>query len=596
MTTLNLSISALQRVYKSGEMTPEKLIDEILNQCDQYVDHNIWITLFSKEQLQPYIDKLASVSPDSLPLYGIPFAVKDNIDLAGIPTTAACKEFEYTPGQTATVVQRLIDAGAIPIGKTNLDQFATGINGTRSPWGPGRNSVNPDYISGGSSAGSSISVALGLVTFSLGTDTAGSGRIPAAFNNLIGLKPSRGLLSTTGVVPACRSLDCVSIFSLTVEDAESVLSVAEGFDGADPYSRSRHDVNNIVRDNPIIGIPSDEFLEFYGDPSAAKLFEQAISQWELAGATIKKIDFTPFIETAKLLYHGPWVTERYVAVEDFIKDNIDALLPAIRTIIEPGGNISAADAFKAQYALQAQKKLADAILLDVDFVVTPTAPTIYTVDEMLNDPIQLNTNLGYYTNFVNLLDYAALAIPAGKLDNGLPWGISLFSFAFSDNVLLQYAQQFLSQKPQTLGATDFTWHAGELVKSDDAINLVVCGAHLSGMPLNHQLTDRGGVLIEATTTSSNYCFYALAGGPPYRPGLVRDETKGSAIHVEVWRLPQSQVGSFLAGIPHPLGLGTVELNNGEWHKGFICEPAAINGAKDITELGDWRRYMETLAN
>lgn len=597
MQAVDMTISALQQAYINKALTPAEVVDNILQQCKEHADNPIWITQLSKAQIQPYLDKLADKAVEDLPLYGIPFAIKDNIDLAGVPTTAACKEFSYTPEQSATVVQHLIAAGAIPIGKTNLDQFATGLNGTRSPWGAVQNSFNKNYISGGSSSGSSVAVALGLVSFSLGTDTAGSGRVPAAFNNIIGLKPSRGLISAKGVVPACQSLDCVSIFALTLADSQQVLSVAERFDAEDPYSRERGALSKASQHTFTVGVPAQKYLEFFGDKSAQQLFAKAMQQWQSAGADIVEIDFAPFVEAATLLYNGPWVAERYAALENLMKQRPEVLNPTIRAIIEPAVGVSAVDGFKAFYQLQALKKKADAILTSVDFMVTPTAPTIYTIEDMLANPIELNSRLGHYTNFMNLFDYSAVAVPAGFLDNKLPWGVTLFAQAFSDNVLLSYAEKFLQQyapiKPGTLDVTD------TLLPIDDShntIDFIVCGAHLSGMVLNHQLLERNAVLVKSTTTAEIYSLYALAGGPPYRPGLMRDEENGKCIDVEVWRMPVQHFGSFMQLIPHPLGIGTVELVDGSWCKGFICEAYTIQAAKNITDMQSWRVFIQTLAS
>jgi len=599
-TPVNMTIPALQKAYRDGDFSPADLIERIVSLCDQHAENPIWIYRLSLEQLKVYTDALASKNIDDLPLYGIPFAVKDNIDLAGIPTTAACKEYEYTPDNSATVVQNLIDAGAIPIGKTNLDQFATGLNGTRSPWGAPQNSFNPEFISGGSSAGSAVSVALGMASFSLGTDTAGSGRVPAAINNLIGLKPSRGLVSTSGVIPACRSLDCVSIFALTVDDSATVLDVAESVDSADPYSRERGPVTKAASPSSFtVGIPAAEHLEFYGDADAEKLFNDSVEQWKSIGAEIVEIDFEPFVEAAKLLYHGPWVAERYVAIEELVSTQPEVLYPSTRKIIEPAIGITAVDGFKAQYKLQALKKIADAVLADIDFMVAPTTPTAYTIEEMHDNPIELNTRLGHYTNFVNLFDYSAVAIPAGFTSNGMPWGVTLFSFAFSDNVLLSYAQRYLQQtfasnQSLKIGALDISVEPVAVDAAEKTIDFAVCGAHLSGMVLNPQLLERNAVCLSATTSAPNYRLYALEGGPPFRPGMMRDTENGEAIPVEVWRMPVQNFGSFMQLIPHPLGIGTIELADGSWCKGFICEASGLDGAKDITALGGWRNFIASL--
>jgi allophanate hydrolase len=604
---INMTITALLKAYRNGESTPQQVIDEILSKCDEYETHNLWITRLSREQIQVYIDRIAARSIDELPLYGIPFAIKDNIDLAGVPTTAACPAYQYTAGQSAFVVERLINAGAIPIGKTNMDQFATGLVGTRSPepWGACKNAFDTDYISGGSSSGSAVTVALGLVSFSLGTDTAGSGRVPAAFNNIIGVKPSRGLLSMTGVVPACRSLDCVSIFALSTDDANLVLAQAAGYDHNDQYSRPCPYDNNqrhygmpawssakSAKEKFVFGIPQPEQREFFGNESARHLYQQAIDQLIHLGGRALTIDYTPFIKAARLLYEGPWVAERYVAIEEQISQHPEQLLPVIREIISQGKNKTAVDAFKAEYEMQRYRKVAQETFGQIDFMVTPTAATIYTIDEVNADPIKLNSNLGYYTNYLNLLDCAAVAVPAGRLDNGLPWGISLIAPAMQDRKLLSFAKLWQENSAQHPGALDIsiTSTTAPTVEYHSHIPVVVCGAHLEGLPLNWQLTERGAKLLERTSTSAKYRMYALAGGPPFRPGLIRDETAGQEIEVEVWSVPKNEFGSFVEGIPAPLGIGKVELKNGTWLPGFICEGYGIADAQEITEFRSWRSY------
>lgn len=570
------SISDVHQAYRDGSLTPQQLCADIRQGIDELNDNPIFIHALTADEQQPFIDALNKQSIDDLPLYGIPFAIKDNIDLAGIPTTAACPDFSYTPTQSAFVVDLFIQAGAIPIGKTNLDQFATGLVGTRSPYGAVKNPINPDYISGGSSSGSAVAVAEGLACFSLGTDTAGSGRVPAALCELIGVKPSRGLLSVQGVVPACLSLDCVSIFTVNNDDAETLLSISAKENTDDPWSRSASETmqRNIKR----IGVPSQ--LEWYGDELAKQAFEQTLSTIRDKGMDIVEIDFTPFSQAAQLLYQGPWVAERYAAIEAFFTRHADRLIDVTQTIIGGAVNHTAVDGFNAMYALQAFKKKADAVLAEVDAILTPTTPSIYTINEVMDNPIQLNTQLGHYTNFMNLLDYSALAIPGARRSDDLPAGVTLFADAFRDNDLLNWSKIILDDA------------------SDDEIpegwmDVVVCGAHMSGLALNHQLLEREGLMIAQTTSSEHYRLYALPGGPPFRPGMIRDEENGAAIDVEVWRLPQKHFGSFMLGIPQPLGIGRVELANGDWKNGFICEGYAAADAKDITSLKSWRAFMAT---
>lgn len=586
----DLSIPTLLAGYQARRYTPQTIIEALLLRIEESREDCIWIEVLSRAALTPYLAALAERDPASLPLYGIPFAIKDNIDLVGVPTTAACPAFAYVPQRSAFVVERLIAAGAIPLGKTNLDQFATGLVGTRSPYGETRNAFNPDYIAGGSSAGSAVAVARGLVSFALGTDTAGSGRVPAAFNNLIGLKPTRGILSARGVVPACRSLDCVSIFSLDAADAQRVLHVARAYDPEDVYSRS---VQTGPRFRAAFEFGVPRVLETFDDSNTARLFNHAVKTLCDLGGAPRAIDLDPMLVAARLLYEGPWVAERYVAIKDFITERADALHPVTRAIIEPAVQRTAVEVFEAQYRLQALKRAADAELEGLDFIVTPTAGTLYRRIDVAAEPIQLNANLGYYTNFMNLLDYAAVAVPAGFGDNGLPYGVTLFSGAFADEALLAYAARLQHALALPLGATGRRSAQGPLLSASartDRFNLVVCGAHLSGLPLNSQLTERGGSLIAATVTAPHYRLYALPGGLPARPGLVRVAAGGAAIEVEIWSLPIAAIGDFLAQIPPPLAIGSVELADGSREKGFLCE-AYATGARDISSFGGWRRFI-----
>lgn len=440
-----MNISNLKNMYTDKTLTPRALMKQIQENIASHKDNPIWIHVLSESELEPYLVRLENCEVSSLPLYGVPFAIKDNIDLKGIPTTAACPDYSYIPEESAYVVDRLIEAGAIPIGKTNLDQFATGLVGTRSPYGACQNSINPEYISGGSSSGSAVSVALDMALFSLGTDTAGSGRVPAAFNNLVGLKPSKGVLSTSGVVPACRSLDCVSIFAKNSEDAQQVFDIAASFDVSDPYSRMMKNEQKEIPAGFRFAVPKADQLKFFGDVQAEALFIQAVKNVEAMGGTAVEIDFSPMLEAANLLYYGPWVSERYVAVKEMIENDPDSFIDVTRGIIESGKSKSAEDYFNAEYKLKAFKRQSDILMQDIDFALTPTTGTIYTIDEVNEDPIQLNTNLGYYTNFMNLLDFSAYAVPAGFRDNGLPFGVTLFAGAFEDRKLLQWGEQFMKK-------------------------------------------------------------------------------------------------------------------------------------------------------
>ena len=597
MSGLNLDIASLKAAYAEGHLTPTAVAEEIIRRTAE--DPNrVWIQRLSDEAIRAYAKALEARGPAALPLYGIPFAIKDNIDLAGVPTTAGCREYAYTPENNAFVVQRLIDAGAFPIGKTNLDQFATGLNGTRSPWGACRNAFAPDFISGGSSSGSAVAVALGYCSFALGTDTAGSGRVPAAFNNLVGHKPSLGWLSCTGLVPACRSLDTISVFALTAEDAEAVTVAAAGYDAADGYSR-RVDGHGFDFGSAAafrVGIPRPEQLAFFGNSEAERLFGEAVARIAALGGECVEIDLQPFLDTARLLYEGPWVAERYAAIRAFFDADPDALLPVIREIVGGANRWSAADAYEYGYRLKAWKRRCDAILATVDCVLTPTAGTIYTIAQVEADPIRLNANLGYYTNFMNLLDYAATAVPAGFQKDGLPIGVTLFAPRNQDGPLLRLAARMQRAAVDCAGADQrlpSPWSPPRLPSGQ--VRVAVCGAHMSGLPLNGQLTSRGGRLVAAVQSAPEYRFYALAGGPPERPGMVRVADGGDAIEMEIWELPACEYGGFVAGIPAPLGIGMVRLADGNPVQGFVCEAAAVAAAEDITHFGGWRAYLASQA-
>jgi len=592
MTDYSLDIQSLRKSYLQGTLTPTQVMQNCLARIKANAASNAWIQVLSEVEVAQYLSGLKEKPIEDYPLWGIPFAIKDNIDLEGVPTTAACPAYRYSPPASAFVVQRLIAAGAIPLGKTNLDQFATGLVGTRSPYGEVPNSFNADYISGGSSSGSAFAVATGQVSFSLGTDTAGSGRIPAAFNNLWGCKPSKGLLSIRGVVPACRSLDCVTFFSLSAQDSRTLLTITAAVDKQDPFSRSKQFPKGLASSRMKIGVPSISALNFFGDAEYAAQFELAKTQMLQAGATLVEIDFTSFAQAAQLLYEGPWLTERYVAVGEFIEAHPDAVLDVTRSIIDKGKDLSAVDTFRGFYRLQTLKLQADAQLAEVDAILIPTAGTCYRRAQVAAEPVVLNSNLGYYTNFMNLLDYAALAIPAGFTPKGLPFGITLFAPAFCDERLLDIGERFSRQQPLAAGAMQHI-PTNSLRESPGVgyIAVAVCGAHLQGLALNWQLTQRNAVLLESIRSAARYRFYALPGGPPYRPGLVRVAKGGTAIAMEIWAVPEEQFGSFVAGIPAPLGIGKVELENGRWVSGFICEPIGLEGAIDISSFADWRIYL-----
>ncbi len=603
MDGLSLDFGNLGALYASKQIMPAEVVRLVHERIAAIGVRPIWITLPPLEWTLERAEAIASRNPTSMPLFGLPFAVKDNIDVAGLPTTAGCPAYAYTPNESATVVERLESAGAILIGKTNMDQFATGLVGTRSPYGACSSVFNEHYISGGSSSGSAVAVALGLVSFALGTDTAGSGRVPAAFNNLMGLKPSRGLISTSGVVPACRSLDCVSIFALTAADAAEVLDATQAFDPTDPYSRE-------VREDDCAapwaagglraGVPAADQLQFFGDNEAKALFEKVVDAARELGIEVIEIDFAPFRAVADLLYAGPWVAERLAAIRPFIETHESEMHPVVVGIIKSAARYSAVDAFEAEYKLEMLRKQTDETWQQVDALLLPTTGTIYSIEEVLADPVKLNTNLGYYTNFVNLLDLAAVALPAGFRPNGLPFGVSLIAPAFSDRGLLIWAARLHRSLGSKLGGTKWGLSVTPAMCLDGAgpgcTLLAVVGAHLSDQPLNMQLIERGGRLVRTAKSDSAYRLYELFETVPPKPGLFYEPGfVGPGIEVEVWGVPTREFGSFVAQVPPPLGIGTVRLSDGTAVKGFVCEPFALGAAREITHYGGWRNYLAAKA-
>ena len=590
-----LDLQGLAARYRAGSLRPRQLVEGLLERIERRGDDKVWLHRVPREALLARAAELEQRGPEGLPLYGIPFAIKDNIDLAGHPTSAGCPGFRYLAKESAVVVERLLAAGAIALGKTNLDQFATGLVGVRSPYGVPGNSFNPEFIPGGSSSGSAIAVACGLASFSLGTDTAGSGRVPAAFNNLAGLKPTKGLLSASGVVPACRSLDCVSIFALTAADAARVLSSARGFDAVDPFSRHGASPAHAMPRSFAgcrIGVPRDDQLQFFGNPETPPLFSKFVNKLVELGGEKVEVDFAPFLETARLLYEGPWVAERYVAIREFFETTPEALHPVTRAITAGATRHSAIDTFTAYYRLKALRRQTAPVWDSIDVLVTPTAGTIYKIAEVEADPIKLNSNLGYYTNFMNLLDLSAIAVPAGFQKDGLPFGVTLAAQAFADEELCVLGGIAQRAMVKTMGATNLPLPEEYSIDTrQNAVPLAVCGAHMSGLPLNFQLTERGARLARKCRTAPNYRLFALTEFKPPRPGMVRTD-EGAAIEVEVWDVPPAAFGSFVDGIPAPLGIGTVTLEDGQQVKGFLCETHATKGARDITSLGGWRKFIQ----
>ncbi len=559
-------------------------------------DDNAWLYLATpaqrERQYRQLAQRLEAVAGDlsRLPLFGVPFAIKDNIDVGGWPTSAACPAFTYQAAADATVVANLRAAGAIAIGKTNLDQFATGLVGTRSPYGAVVNSFDSRYVSGGSSSGSASVVARGLVPFALGTDTAGSGRVPAGFNNIVGLKPTKGRLSNRGVVPACRLNDTVSVFALTVADAAQVAELASGFDEADPYSRpDPHTAPADIPAAPRFAVPAQ--LEFFGDVQAERAFHRALAQLQAGGATLEPLDFAPFRTLAEQLYYGPWVAERTVAIEQVLEASPQAIDPVVRGIVGNGLGYSACDAYKAEYLRAELARQIAQRLAPFDALVVPTAPTIRTLAEMAQEPVLFNSQFGTYTNFTNLADLSALALPGPLREDGLPAGITLIAPAWHDRALAAFGLRWQRQSALPLGATGRALPPQPApAPSSGHVRLAVVGAHLSGMPLNVQLTQRDAVRVEQTVTAPCYRLYALADTELPKPGLAR-VAQGAAIRLELWDIPLARFGEFVAEIPAPLGIGTLLLADGRRVKGFICEAWALEGATDITEFGGWRDYL-----
>lgn len=594
LETLGWTISEWQAAYLKKEIQLD-ILKELVSAIAP--DDVAWISVASPEVLEQQIRSLQQRTQDAdnlhkqFPLYGVPFAVKDNIDVAGFVTTAACKALNTVATQDAESVRLLKQAGAIVIGKTNLDQFATGLVGTRSPFGAVPNTFKPEYVCGGSSSGSASVVARGWVPFSLGTDTAGSGRVPAAFNNIVGLKPTKGRFSNRGLLPAVKSIDCISIFALTVTDAELVADQLEAYDVLDSYSRP-HPKNVPARFSSKLKFAIPAQLNFYGDVQSENAFHKTLQLLESLNAEITPIDFSAFEQLAAQLYQGAWVAERTAAVADLLKNNAGDVDPTVLEIIQQGEKYTAVDAYNAEYLKQDLSRKIQTKLADFDALIVPTAPTIYRIEQMQQHPIEYNAHFGTYTNFTNLADLSALALPAGFRADNLPFGITLIAPAWHDAALVHFGKAWQNYLALKLGALDKPLSANTAtLLSPHHIRVAVVGAHLTGMPLNFQLTTRDAVHVETTKTSQNYALYALNGTVPPKPGLARQQD-GQSIIVELWDVPAARFGEFVAEIPTPLGMGNVELEDGRWVKGFICEPYGLGDAENISHFGGWRAYIQ----
>ena len=594
---LPFDIQTLRTAYAAG-LAPMDVVEEVYRRINALDDPGIFLLLRDETDAFEDARALGSEAPSDKPLWGVPFVIKDNIDAAGLTTTAACPDFAYTAEDDAFVVARLRNAGALLIGKTNLDQFATGLVGTRTPFPVPMNAIDPEIVPGGSSSGSAVAVAQGLVSFSLGTDTAGSGRVPAALNGIVGLKPSLGALSNGGVVPACRTLDCVSVFALTADDAFEVFEVVIAHDDGDPFSRAFPEPRRgAMTPHFRVGVPDAASREFFGDEVQALSFRSSLQSLRSLGAEVHEIDFRPFYAVAEMLYDGPWVAERHTVIEDLLKDRPDAVHPVTRRVTEVADRFSATDTFRAMYAHRDLARDIAKTMASLDMLCVPSVPKFFTRREVDADPIGTNAQLGTYTNFVNLLDMCAIAVPTAAREDGRPGSVTLIGPAGTDGVLATAAAAIQQTTAPALGAT--TWplppaNQPAVALQADETAIVAVGAHMSGLPLNRELTERGGRFLRAAETAPDYRLYKLAGGPPMRPGLVR-HPNGAPIDVEIWALPTTSVGAFLSGIPSPLGLGAVTMEDGTSATSFLCEQIATEDAEDITHFGGGRAFLQSLA-
>ena len=607
----DLQIQALVADFEGGRRDPLRTLEALHREAQRTAERNIWITLLDWPLIARQFERVQArrVEGKSLPLFGVPFAIKDNIDLAGVVTSAACPGYGRVAEHSAPVVAALLEAGAIAFGKTNLDQFATGLVGTRSPYGICGSAHDPKFISGGSSSGSALAVALGQVSFALGTDTAGSGRVPAALNNVVGLKPTKGLCSTRGVVPACRSLDTISVFAGNVQDALTVLDIAAGFDPEDEFSRPQPPGSNGVPALAFFfGVPRATELEFFGDELSARAYVAALAQLERIGGQRVEIDFAPFRQVAELLYGGPWIAERQAAVGEYIAEGKPGLDPVVQAVIAGSPRLGAVEAFQGQYRLRQLSRQIAPMWQQVDVLVVPTVPTTYSHAEIAADPIGRNSRLGIYTNFTNLLDLCGVAVPTGFKAHGRPFGVTLLGPAFADRAVASLASRLHGVAPAGVGATGTPVLAPPasfprppaaraivqrpVARIAQSVRVAVVGAHLSGQPLHRELVELGARFEQLTRSAPLYRLFVLPNSMPAKPGLLRASRGGAAVELEVYALDAVAFGEFVTRIVAPLGIGNVQLENGDWVKGFLCEAIACEGATEISALGGWRAYLD----
>lgn len=537
---------------------------------------DIWITLRPLAQAladAAVIDSRVAAG-DHLPLAGTTSAVKDNIDVQDLPTTAGCPSYAYLPDVDATAVRRLRAAGTVIVGKTNLDQFATGLVGTRSPYGVVRSAAHPDRIAGGSSSGSAVAVALGLVDIALGTDTAGSGRVPAAFQSIVGIKPTRGLLSVRGVVPAMRSLDCVSIFAADVRSAAAATAIMAEPDSDDPYSRRWPcDAPQGVVGRPRVAVSAPEQLTEIG-PQALARYDEQIEALVRAGAEVVTVDISPLLTAAALLYDGAFVAARYEAVGSFVDTGPHDLDPTVATIIRAARDIPAHRLVADEHRIAELSVSTAQIFRTIDAMLLPTAPEQPLISAVAEDPLGVNATLGLFTNFCNLLDLCAVAVPAGHAGDSA-CGVTVYAPAFHDAVAVDIASML-------------TREDSDATLRPPGVELAIFGAHLRGQPLNGQLA--GGRMLRRITTAPAYRLFHL-NTTPSKPGLVKVGAGGSSIHGELWSLPATTLAHLLSTLPQPMALGPVSLSDGRDVAGFLCQPDALDGAVDITSFGSWPAYL-----